>query len=94
MADSHPQFRNAQGEPLTLLLYMFDGCPFCQRVLDQAKKQNLTLPMRDIHRDAQAQSELVRVGGKKTVPCLFINGEPLYESADIVAFLQTQVQAA
>ena len=37
------------------------------------------------------QNDLVRVGGKKQVPCLVVNGKPLYESDDIVEYLRTQV---
>ena len=31
---------------------------------------------------------LVSVGGKQQVPCLFIDGAPLYESGDIVEWLE------
>ena len=34
------------------------------------------------------QNDLIRIGGKKQVPCLVINGKPLYESDDIVAYLR------
>ena len=40
------------------------------------------------------QTELMRVGGRSTVACLFINGQPKYESGDLVAYLQQQVRAA
>lgn len=35
------------------------------------------------------QNDLVRIGGKKQVPCLVINGKPLYESDDIIAYLRS-----
>jgi glutaredoxin 3 len=44
--------------------------------------------------DPQAREELVRVGGKATVPCLFINKKPMYESADIIAYLKDRVTVA
>ncbi|MBS4843870.1 MAG: glutathione S-transferase domain-containing protein, partial [Collinsella sp.] len=31
---------------------------------------------------------LIAVGGKRQVPCLFIDGKPLYESSDIIAWVQ------
>ena len=37
--------------------------------------------------DPVARDELVRVGGKGQVPCLFVDGEPMYESEDIIAYL-------
>ena len=34
------------------------------------------------------RERLIRDGGKLQVPCLFIDGKPLYESDDIVAWLR------
>ena len=34
------------------------------------------------------QNDLVRIGGKKQVPCLVADGRPLYESDDIIAYLR------
>ena len=51
--------------------------------------QGITL--KDIHASAEADAELVRVGGKRQVPCLFIDGEPLYESLDIIAWLEREL---
>lgn len=87
-----PAFTDTDGQPLQLSLYMFDGCPFCARVIDGAERLGLTLNMHDIRKDPKALAELLRVGGKKTVPCLFINGRALYESQDILAYLASQVR--
>ena len=38
--------------------------------------------------DPDAADELARVGGKRQVPCLFIDGKPLYESLDIIKWLE------
>ena len=84
---------HTSGKSLDLTLYMFPSCPFCVRVLQTAKQLGFTLPQRDIHSDPEARAELVRVGGRTTVPCLFINGQPLYESADIIAFLRTEIRS-
>ncbi len=73
-----------------LELFYFPECPYCQRVL--AVMQNLDaqdfIELRDIHADDSARQTLVSIGGKQQVPCLFIDGEPLYESGDIVNWLQ------
>lgn len=37
--------------------------------------------------DYENQDTLISVGKKNQVPCLFIEGEPLYESTDIMAYL-------
>ncbi|HMU37457.1 MAG TPA: glutathione S-transferase N-terminal domain-containing protein [Pseudomonadota bacterium] len=85
-------FFDPQGNPLSLLLYQYETCPFCQRVFVAADALGLSLPMRDIRKDKAALAELVNVGGSRQVPCLFVNGKPLYESADIIEFLKTQVR--
>ncbi len=43
---------------------------------------------RDVHDDKEAAATLIGVGGQDQVPCLFIDGSPLYESSDIIAFLE------
>ncbi|HET6345716.1 MAG TPA: glutaredoxin [Myxococcota bacterium] len=91
---SSPRFTDARGKPLELALYMFPSCPYCQRVLRRAKELGLALPQRNIRQDHQALQELQRVGGKTTVPCLFINGQPMYESLDIVRYLENDVSPA
>jgi glutaredoxin len=85
---------DTQGTRLDLTLYMFAGCPYCRRVTDAAAALGFTLETRNIRADPAALADLLRVGGKKTVPCLFVNGRALYESEDIVRFLKTQVRLA
>lgn len=70
-----------------LVLYMKPTCPFCVKVLNFMKERGIVLQQRNISVDAEAAETLVRVGGKRQVPCLFIDGEPLYESSDIIAWL-------
>ena len=36
--------------------------------------------------------QLVSIGGKRQVPCLFIDGKPLYESLDIIKWLEEHPQ--
>lgn len=85
---------HTSGKNLDLTLYMFSTCPFCVRVLRAAEDLGLDLPLRDIRQDPTARAELMRVGGRATVPCLFVNGEPMYESTDIIAFLREQLRPA
>jgi len=37
------------------------------------------------------QNDLVSIGGRKQVPCLVINGSAMYESDDIIAYLNERV---
>lgn len=73
-----------------LVLYKKDSCPYCQRVMrwiDAEWAGRASIAYRDIVTEPAAAEELVRVGGKRQVPCLFVDGTPMYESGDIVAYL-------
>lgn len=76
-----------------LELYYFPGCLFCRRVFNAMESLSLTdeIVLYNIHEDEDAAKHLVAVGGKRQVPCLFIDGKPLYESADIIAYLEQLV---
>lgn len=71
-----------------LTLYHFPSCPFCKVVKDCLDRLNLEIPMRDLQSDPGARDALIEIGGKGQVPCLVIDGKPLYESADIVCWLE------
>ena len=71
----------------TYELYIMPGCPFCHKVQRYMDQRGIELPLRDITADPDARATLERVGGKVQVPCLFIDGAPLYESDDIIAYL-------
>jgi glutaredoxin len=86
--------RATTGAVLDLELYKFDRCPYCQVVFRAVDKLALPVRYRDIDQDDDAARKLVEVGGMDQVPCLFIDGKPLYESEDIVAFLEKNFAAA
>jgi glutaredoxin 3 len=73
-----------------LVLYMRPTCPYCRKVMTFMDKQDISIPMRDVSRDPAAHEELVRTGGMAQVPCLFIDGKPMYESDDIIAYLRKE----
>ncbi len=68
-------------------LYYKKTCPYCQKVLRFMEANHLTMDTRDTTQPGN-QNDLIRIGGKKQVPCLIINGKPLYESDDIIAYLR------
>lgn len=41
----------------------------------------------NISQDRDAAATLIEVGGKQQVPCLLIDGKPLYESSDIISWI-------
>ena len=69
-------------------LFYRPTCPFCVKVLTFMADNDITMTMRDISSEPDALAELIDVGGKRQVPCLFIDGQPLYESSDIIARLK------
>ena len=71
-----------------LLLYFKPTCSFCRNVLDFIEKHSLSVPLKDITATADARDELEHLGGKAQVPCLFIDGKALYESDEIIAWLE------
>ena len=71
-----------------LTLYYFPSCPYCRLVLDCLDRLALEIPMRDIQSEPGARDDLLEIGGKGQVPCLVIDGKPMYESGDIVRWLE------
>lgn len=68
-------------------MFFRPDCPFCLKVIDYFGMNCISVDLRDINDEANA-NELVKVGGKRQVPCLFIDGKPLYESSDIIAWFE------
>ncbi len=72
-----------------LKLYYMEGCPFCRKVIQYMNKNNINnVELVDIHADPNNQEDLIRLGGKDQVPMLLIDGEPLYESDDIIKWFK------
>jgi glutaredoxin len=75
-----------------LTLYQLPACPFCVKVRRAMKRNNLTIALRNINQNNAYLDELIKEGGKRTVPCLRIdnngNTEWLYESNDIISYLE------
>ena len=71
-----------------LELYMKPTGPYCIKVMNFMEENGVTVPLRNIEADEDAAKTLVTVGGKRQVPCLFIDGQPLYESGDIIEWLR------
>lgn len=70
-----------------LELFYKPTCPYCHKVLSFMEANNIELPLHDIMADDAARERLIEVGGKRQVPCLFIDGKAMYESDDIINFL-------
>lgn len=71
-----------------LKFYYMKRCPYCIKVKNYMKENNIEAEMLDIHEDPKNQEDLVKIGGIDQVPMLLIDGKPLYESSDIIAWLK------
>ena len=71
-----------------LTLYYMPTCAFCQKVLSYMKKHDIEIPLKDTMSNRSYLQELLKIGGKTQVPCLTIDGKPLYESDDIIVWFK------
>ncbi len=79
---------------MTLELFKKDSCPYCQRVMTYiASAGRSDIVYRDIIQNPEDAERLVAVGGKRQVPCLFIDGAPMYESLDIIGWLKAHPES-
>ena len=75
-----------------LSLYQLPACPFCVKTRRAMKRLGLNVELRNINQQESYREELIREGGKRTVPCLKITNEDqsvtwMYESGDIINYL-------
>ncbi|MCO4744984.1 MAG: glutathione S-transferase N-terminal domain-containing protein [Proteobacteria bacterium] len=82
----------ADGSSVDLVLYKYDSCPFCRRVYRTIDQLGVNVEYRDIRSDFTHRQALLAKTGRATVPCLYIDGEPMFESADIMRWLEGQFQ--
>ena len=73
---------------MNLNLYYFESCPFCQVVLHEINNLKIKVKLTDINEDPSARDYLYQRTGRYTVPCLFINEQPMHESRDIIKWLK------
>jgi glutaredoxin 2 len=80
---------------LSLALYYFDGCPFCDLVQMVLEDLRIDIEYRNIFSDRDHRTALIEARGRQTVPVLAItdaagNVEWMGESRDIVAWLRAR----
>jgi len=80
-------------------LYQFEACPFCVKVRRSMKRNALNIELRDARNDDMHRENLLQGGGRVKVPCLRIDKadgstEWMYESSEIIRYLETDVAAA
>jgi glutaredoxin 3 len=75
----------AQKKPVLLLFYS-SQCPYCHDVLNYLNKIHKQVPMKDVVTNHQAYEELANLG-QVMVPCLLIDGKPIYDSTAVIQWL-------
>ena len=75
---------------MKLEIYYFDQCPFCQVVLRKMKALNLEefISLKNIMTDLENRKYHQEKTGRTSVPCLYIDNEPMFESSDIMIWLE------
>lgn len=81
------QAQEAMKSSHNLVLFYKPSCPYCKKVLTAINPADKGIQLKNIQSDKQATHELLRIGGKRQVPCLLIDGKPLYESQAIIEWL-------
>ncbi|MDR7869741.1 MAG: glutathione S-transferase N-terminal domain-containing protein [Tissierellaceae bacterium] len=71
-----------------LKFYYMAHCPFCKKVMQYMDRNGIEIEMLDIKADPQNQKDLIEIGGIDQVPMLLIDGNPLYESDDIIQWFK------
>jgi glutaredoxin 3 len=68
-------------------LYYSPGCPYSRDVLWHLDQINKQVPSVNVVGNPEGKAELQRVGGRLQVPCLVVDGFPIYNSAVIMQWL-------
>ena len=78
--------QTVQEKPVLLLFYS-SRCPYSQSVLSYLQRIHKQVPMKNVVNNPSAKEELKKLGGEMLVPCLLIDGQPLYNSDEIIRWL-------
>ena len=71
-----------------LVLYYYEECFFCQKVLRKLREYKLDIKLKNIREDRENYLELKKLNnGITQVPCMSIKGRPMLESDDIIYYL-------
>jgi hypothetical protein len=75
-----------------MVLYVRNGCGFSQRTLNARANLHLAqkIRVRNVSEEPGALAELSRVAGDNQIPCLLIDGRPMFDSAEIIKYLVTR----
>ncbi len=79
---------------MDLILYHFESCPYCEKVRRAIRELKVpAVEYRNIMDEPARRDELIEMNGTRQVPCLVVDGRPMLESDEIVAFLKRNFAA-
>ncbi|MFS8071139.1 MAG: glutaredoxin 3 [Byssovorax sp.] len=67
----------------SVLIYLTEWCPFCQRAKALLKKKKVNFTEIDVDDRPELRSWLTSASGQRTVPQVFINGQPVGGYTDL-----------
>ncbi len=73
---------------MKLDLYYYDECPYCQRVLRVIQELKLKINYCNTRKSTEHRDFHLKTTGMTQVPCLYIDGKPMFESMDIIDWLK------
>jgi glutaredoxin 3 len=75
---------------MKLELYYYTQCPFCRIVLQHIEKLNLSekIVLKNTLEQPESLAYHQEKTNRRTVPCLYIDDEPMFESSDICRWLE------
>lgn len=71
----------------SIALYYSPRCPHSQKVLSYLNTTDLSIPLKDVTKSSVAKEELRETGGHLIVPCLIVNGSPIYNDHAIIEWM-------
>lgn len=72
-----------------VVVYSTSYCGYCRRAEDLLRHLGIAFESIDVTDDAPARAELVeRAGGRRTVPVIFIDGEPIGGYDELAAMVR------
>lgn len=66
-------------------VYTTDYCPYCTRAMALLDKRGIAYDEIDVTHDTEKRAWLVKTTGRRTVPQIFIKGEPIGGSDELHA---------
>jgi glutaredoxin 3 len=72
-----------------VVVYSTTYCGFCRRAEDLLRRAGIAFESVDVTDDMRARAELVkRAGGRRTVPVIFVDGEPIGGYQELAAMVR------